>query len=139
MIVLWGLMGLLNLCAGVGVKWLVDRLLGPQVVVAPAGHRGGPDRGPERGPERAAAMRVLEFDDTMDVLGAGYAAGQEQAWAAARRPPVRIRPRLDPVPPEEYLPARPPAPAAGERVFRDTGGWISGPCLDQPPAPGGDR
>jgi hypothetical protein len=65
--------------AGAGVKWAVDRVWPPAPVYV-AQHVPPPP---------PSARRVLEFEDTMDVLGAGYAAGQQAralTWDLSKRP-----------------------------------------------------
>lgn len=114
-----GLAGIF-LCAGIGLKWIVDRVLGQQVYVVMTGQHAAPGR-----PE---ARRVLEFDDTMDVLGSGIDVGIRMGRHA--RPGPGAEPGAD----GTWEPRR-------ELVLPATGGWLSGPCLDPLPdeqlAPGG--
>jgi hypothetical protein len=84
------------------------------------------------------ARRVLEFDDTMEVLGAGVDVGVKIGRHALPDPAgPHVRPQPD-VPLEDYLPDEPAdSNELGPGVFADRGGWLSGPCLD--PVPPWDR
>jgi hypothetical protein len=102
-------MVVLSLFAGVGVKWLVDRIWPPYGVVLKPPE---PEPPPEP-PLRTPAARELVFEDTMDVLGAGYAAGQQsRVWADAQPPRRHLSPRPE-VPLEAY---EPPMPASAEQL-----------------------
>ena len=63
----WMLTMMTAVFAGIGIKWLADRVFPPppRVIEVPA---------PESRP-RGGGPRLMALDDTMDVLGAGYEAG----------------------------------------------------------------
>ena len=97
----WVALGLC-LLAGAGLKWAIDRMFPPVVHVAGLHAAAAPPPVPE-------ARKTLEFEDTMDVLGSGFLAGQQS------RNPYALPPRGE------------PSRLSG-RVYHDDGGWISGPC-----------
>lgn len=112
-------MGAVFTFAGIGVKWSVDRMFGPQIqVVMPPRHAA---------PAQTPARRVLEFEDTMDVMGAAFAAGEQ----SMRGRLAEIPPALGPVPADS---AGPDELAyhnseVGPGVCLDEDGWkLAGPC-----------
>lgn len=112
-------MALVCMFAGIGVKWAVDRMFGAQIqMIMPPRHAAPPEKTPAR--------RVLEFDDTMDVLASGIDVGKQ---IMAAHPVSAAEPAAGGTWEPRPQMALPVPVGAGPGVCAGADGYkLSGPC-----------